>query len=502
MKSRFLKSILAFLLLLFTMALFNPAKAQEDKTVTLTVSGQGKTLEDAKQNALRNAIEQAFGTFISSKTEVLNDNLISDQITSISNGNIQKFEVISAVQIPAGDFSVTLTATVSVTKLIAFAESKGVAIEFKGSLLAVNIKQQILNERNEANAVKNLCQVLKKLLDKSIDYSLTSNEPKAIGNDNENWSVPITVDAKFNSTINLFKSYLFSSLKAIALPLTEQDNYKRLVKPLYTIAIGPSPTAQKEYVIYKEDYNSSIRDNVMGVFYKTTNYSEYERERLKAEKKNHNSALNLYSFNESWIDSNNIFTFRTIEAATEVITLINSTLSSILKFEVSNGVHTIKGVDLIEAEQPKYHSDYDIKRGFEATVDLKELAPFLAIPEERNPNFFVPRFTLKGELQDQVRQITSMVIYPNSGEPNSGEIENNLNNRLAVAKSLFQETMPDFNGGSSITAKAKDNLGYMAAIVLTAFNNDKESVVKIKFEDKVSLSALDKISEYRITHIE
>jgi hypothetical protein len=69
--------------------------AQEDKTVTFTVSGTGKTIEEAKTNALRSAIEQAFGTFISSKTEILNDNLVSDQITSIANGNIQSFEILN-----------------------------------------------------------------------------------------------------------------------------------------------------------------------------------------------------------------------------------------------------------------------------------------------------------------------------------------------------------------------------------------------------------------------
>ena len=44
--------------------LANVSFAQENKTVTLTVSGQGQTQDEAKQNALRNAIEQAFGTFI------------------------------------------------------------------------------------------------------------------------------------------------------------------------------------------------------------------------------------------------------------------------------------------------------------------------------------------------------------------------------------------------------------------------------------------------------
>jgi putative intracellular protease/amidase len=41
--------------------------AQDDKTVTLVVSGQGKSQDEAKTNALSSAIKQAFGVFISSK---------------------------------------------------------------------------------------------------------------------------------------------------------------------------------------------------------------------------------------------------------------------------------------------------------------------------------------------------------------------------------------------------------------------------------------------------
>ena len=65
----------------------------EEKTVLLNVSGQGSSLENARQSALRTAIEQAFGTFISAKTEILNDEMVSDQITSVSAGNIQSFEI-------------------------------------------------------------------------------------------------------------------------------------------------------------------------------------------------------------------------------------------------------------------------------------------------------------------------------------------------------------------------------------------------------------------------
>ena len=132
-------------LLVFCLLINLQVNAQEDKTVTLTVSGTGKTIEEAKTNALRSAIEQAFGAFISSKTEILNDNLVKDEIVSVANGNVQKYDIVSQVEIPNNGYAITLSATVSILKLISFAESKGVEVEFKGGMFAQNIKLQKLH---------------------------------------------------------------------------------------------------------------------------------------------------------------------------------------------------------------------------------------------------------------------------------------------------------------------------------------------------------------------
>ena len=66
-RNKITKVIFAIFFTFVTFVLF----AQDlDKAVTITASGSGKTLEDAKQAALRSATEQAFGAFISSKTEM------------------------------------------------------------------------------------------------------------------------------------------------------------------------------------------------------------------------------------------------------------------------------------------------------------------------------------------------------------------------------------------------------------------------------------------------
>ena len=65
----------------------NLAFAQPSE-VTLVVTGEGATKEEATNNALRSAVEQAFGVFVSANTEILNDEIVKDEIASISSGNI------------------------------------------------------------------------------------------------------------------------------------------------------------------------------------------------------------------------------------------------------------------------------------------------------------------------------------------------------------------------------------------------------------------------------
>ena len=241
--------------------LANVSFAQEDKTVTLTVSGQGQTQDEAKQNALRNAIEQAFGTFISSNTEILNDELVKDEIVSVSNGNIQKFEVISDVQIPDGGYATTLKATVSVTQLTSFIESKGGVIEFKGSLFSFNIKQQMLNEENEQKAISDLVNVLKELIDKSFDYNISSGTPKVINGNNQNWNIPIVITINTNANFLNMYNYLVKTLKSISLNESEVQDYISLSKEVFIIEFQePEKQSEKIYLRTQASYEKIITE--------------------------------------------------------------------------------------------------------------------------------------------------------------------------------------------------------------------------------------------------
>ena len=206
------------------------AMGQKTESVTLTVSGSGATKQDAQTAALRSAIEQAFGAFISSKTEIIDDKLTKDEIVSITNGSVEKFNVISELQLPDQTYAVTLTAKVSVTKLTNLLDSKGITVEINGAAIAANIKLQKLNEEAEYKAIINLCTISWQLLSKAIDFELEVGKPKQYQNIKDEYVLPMIVHYKYNNNYDLFSAYFLKTLKGISMSKDEFDSYSSLDK--------------------------------------------------------------------------------------------------------------------------------------------------------------------------------------------------------------------------------------------------------------------------------
>jgi hypothetical protein len=227
-----------------------------ENSVTLLVTGQGKTTDEANDNALRSAIEQAFGTFISSKTEVLKDNLIKDEIISVSNGNIQKYDLVSSQRLLNGFYENTLKATVSIAKLTAFSESKGLSVEFKGGLFAANILLKELYDKNELIAWQNTKGTVYNFIKNGFDYSIEASSPVLLkGNI---YKVPLLVTSKFNSNCITALNIIYDFMKASSMSASEAEDYINLGKKVYPLIIA----------ITKEKYgkfyfrNEVVRDEI------------------------------------------------------------------------------------------------------------------------------------------------------------------------------------------------------------------------------------------------
>ena len=223
------------IILLFILSMSISVSAQDQMT-TLTTTGSGPSKEIAVQQSLRSAIEQAFGAFISAKTEILNDELVSDEITSVSSGNIQEYVLLSEVYNPeASSYFVTTKVTVSLSKLTTFVQSKGVEVEIKGGLFAANMIQQELNAKSEYEAVKNMLIPFHKAMLQAYDFNLTTSDPVLEDKESNKWKIALSVNATANANFDLAFSIVENTLRGITLSEEEIQEYKKLGRDVYPV---------------------------------------------------------------------------------------------------------------------------------------------------------------------------------------------------------------------------------------------------------------------------
>lgn len=217
-----------FLTVLFILNLFQ-MNAQVPNEVTLVVSADGANKEEAVKTALRSAIEQAYGTFVSSNTSILNDELVKDEIVTLSSGNIKGYKELSNETLPNGHIFTTLRATVGIPQLIDYAKSKGAEVEFAGATFAMNIKMEELNTRNEEIIVANMLKTMEELYMKGFDYKMEVSKVQANG------QMTADIDVYVNDNAQKAYELFYSTLESVSLNETKIKEYKELGKDVYMV---------------------------------------------------------------------------------------------------------------------------------------------------------------------------------------------------------------------------------------------------------------------------
>ncbi len=223
--------IKCFTLVLLCGLLIMPQEMKAEKEVTLVVSSDGTTKEEATKFALRSAIEQAYGTFVSANTTILNDEMVKDEVATITSGNIQSYKEISSNTLPDGRFYVTLQATVSVSKLVHYAESKGAEVELAGATLGANIKMIELNQKNEELAIKHLSEQIVQMYPFTFSYELEMSEPVL---SRGAWEINFRVYVKPNKSMKSLSKTIKETLRSLRMSNREIKEYKKLGIDYYT----------------------------------------------------------------------------------------------------------------------------------------------------------------------------------------------------------------------------------------------------------------------------
>ena len=192
--------------------------------LTINEKGNGKTCQEARYDALRNAVNNASGSIIYSKTEISNNELISDDITMLTSGNVLNYEIIEDCVENNGTVSVYLKVTVSQTKLKKFIEGKGKSISISGELLKQKSDQEVASKNAEISIIENILLQLEPFTIDPYDYEISIGQITI--KDGKYCSLPADITIKTN--INFYNAYLklVKDIERISINLTDQ-NFRR-----------------------------------------------------------------------------------------------------------------------------------------------------------------------------------------------------------------------------------------------------------------------------------
>ena len=283
-----------FILVVLSTIYSSFASAQTNDEVTIVASGQGTNLQEATALALRSALEQTFGSFVSANTTILNDEVVKDEIISLSKGNVKKYDVVSVTSMPNNTIFVTLKATISTSNLASYAKSKGSTAEFAGKTFAMNLKLKEFRSKSTVEIYKNLCIQIEKLASNLFDYEINIGEPRLervtysqIENRGKGWElcadhtrgakdvlyIPFTISALANETTSQIHELYTTTIDAIKLSNEEIAEYGRLGlepvrhklrDPEIYLPIIVGSAEEKDYDSTRYELSRCIRSSLLG----------------------------------------------------------------------------------------------------------------------------------------------------------------------------------------------------------------------------------------------
>lgn len=227
-----MKKVLLLIAVIFSTA----AAFAQMSDVTLTVIGTGATEEIATQNALRRALEEAYGAFLVSRTSIVMDELASDEIVVNTNGQVKELKYNAISTLPNGQISVSVTATVSMQKLISYAQGKGSEVAFMGDAFVANLKMMQLKVDNATKTLQVLTKQLEDLSESLFSFTTSiTDSPYPSGSC---YNVPVKLTVCSNHTSHQFYTLLENTLSALKLTESDQVYFLQMGLPISHLALG------------------------------------------------------------------------------------------------------------------------------------------------------------------------------------------------------------------------------------------------------------------------
>lgn len=152
---------------------------------TVIADGQGKTLQEAEKVAMRNAVEEAVGSLIHSKTTVSMNEVLTDEIYAISEGYVKNYTLLNKKVVSDGIYvraSVEVDTSPDSKLMNTLTRLKITDVNMRNARIAVYIP--VISDYETQNYSLAETEVLKKLSAAGFQNIITSKEMETIGSQN------------------------------------------------------------------------------------------------------------------------------------------------------------------------------------------------------------------------------------------------------------------------------------------------------------------------------
>lgn len=223
----------------------------------IVADGYGATPDLALEKALQNAVEQAAGAYVSSITEIENDEIVKDEVLSLSHGFIKEHRKLSESKFD-DEYKVVVAAIIVEKQMIKSLEASGVKVKYQTSGMVSDLKAWDKMKNDELQMAKALFDV-HQMKDYGIiwNYRLYMEEPQRQG-------TKYTVKGRVSATTNSNYSIEFYNLKKILAELAlETEEMKYQIPVTHTIRKGSSDYISYDrfaFKVMKQKGNGKIKE--------------------------------------------------------------------------------------------------------------------------------------------------------------------------------------------------------------------------------------------------
>ena len=205
--------------------------------VVIRDQGVGKNYQDALGVALTNGLTQSFGAYITSETIIESDDVVKDEITRLTQGNILDYEIISE-RVVGDEVYLEVEIRVSKEQSVDFMnkveEASGKSISFDAEKWSLNVKQKQKSDAIERELIRALESSLESKFEGVVDFSMDASTVNYQG---VQAVVTIQCQSKTNHNITSLSTYVVKSLEEIALTTREKKSRDALGLESHSMAI-------------------------------------------------------------------------------------------------------------------------------------------------------------------------------------------------------------------------------------------------------------------------